>query len=64
MTYTESQSSIGKTGNNNNNSLSNLVMESHPPVSEEELLYYRIFQRHFPHPDAANLIGKWQGTLH
>jgi GTP cyclohydrolase I len=37
MTYTESQSSIGKTGSNNN-SLPNLVMESHPPVSEKEMI--------------------------
>ena len=37
MTYTESQSSIGKTGNNNY-SLSNLVMESHPPVSEADMI--------------------------
>ena len=35
-----------------------------PIGTKEELSYYRIFQRHFPHPDAANLIGKWQGTLH
>ena len=35
-----------------------------PISTKEELFYYRIFQRHFPHPDAANLIGKWQGTLH
>ena len=32
--------------------------------TKEELFYYRIFQSHFPHPDAAKLIGKWQGTLH
>jgi asparagine synthase (glutamine-hydrolysing) len=32
--------------------------------SKEELLYYRIFQSHFPHPDAPSLIGRWQGTLH
>ena len=32
--------------------------------SREELLYYRIFQKHFPHPDAASLIGRWEGTLH
>lgn len=35
-----------------------------PISSKEELLYYRIFQSHFSHPDVANLIGKWQGTLH
>ena len=35
-----------------------------PISTKEELFYYRIFQRHFPHPDAANLISKWQGTLH
>lgn len=35
-----------------------------PIGTKEELFYYSIFQRHFPHPDAANLIGKWQGTLH
>lgn len=32
--------------------------------SQEELLYYRIFQKHFPHPDAAQVIGRWGGTLH
>ncbi|MDJ0712667.1 MAG: asparagine synthase B [Prochloraceae cyanobacterium] len=35
-----------------------------PVSSKEELFYYRMFQSHFPHPDVANLIGKWQGTLH
>lgn len=35
-----------------------------PLSTKEELFYYRIFQSHFPHPDAAKLIGKWQGTLH
>lgn len=35
-----------------------------PVKSKEELLYYRIFQHHFSHPDAANLIGRWQGNLH
>ena len=35
-----------------------------PLSTKEELFYYRIFQRHFPHPDAADLIGKWLGTLH
>ncbi len=35
-----------------------------PISTKEELFYYQIFQRHFPHPDASNLIGKWQVTLH
>ncbi|MDY7014986.1 MAG: asparagine synthase B [Cyanobacteriota bacterium] len=35
-----------------------------PIGTKEELSYYRLFQSHFPHPDAASLIGKWQGTLH
>lgn len=36
MTYTESQSSI--ISNDNNSFLSNLMMKSHPPVSEEEMI--------------------------
>ena len=35
-----------------------------PVSTREELFYYRIFERHFSHPDAAHLIGRWQGTLH
>ncbi|MEM7557049.1 MAG: asparagine synthase B [Cyanobacteria bacterium P01_A01_bin.84] len=35
-----------------------------PAQSKEELLYYSHFQKHFSHPDAANLIGKWEGNLH
>lgn len=35
-----------------------------PVSSKEELFYYQIFRNHFTHPDAAALIGKWQGTLH
>lgn len=44
--------------------LDEAVSAGFPISHKEELFYYRIFQRHFPHPDAANLIGKWQGTLH
>lgn len=32
--------------------------------SPEELLYYRLFQDYFPHPDAANVVGRWGGVLH
>lgn len=32
--------------------------------SKEGLLYYQIFKSHFTHPDAAKLVGKWQGILH
>lgn len=35
-----------------------------PISSKEELLYYRIFQKHFPHPNAISLVGKWDRTLH
>ena len=35
-----------------------------PVSSQEELFYYRIFEQHFPHPDAAKVIGRWGGTLH
>ena len=35
-----------------------------PVNSQEELFYYRIFEQHFPHPDAALVIGRWGGTLH
>jgi asparagine synthase (glutamine-hydrolysing) len=35
-----------------------------PVSTREELFYFRIFERHFSHPDAAHLIGRWQGTLH
>ncbi|MGV2829845.1 asparagine synthase B [Myxosarcina sp. GI1(2024)] len=35
-----------------------------PISSKEELFYFRIFQSHFPHPNAPNLIGRWQGNLH
>ena len=35
-----------------------------PVNSQEELLYYRIFQKHFPHPDATQVIGRWGGALH
>lgn len=34
-----------------------------PALSKEELLYYNIFEHHFDHPDAINLIGKWKGKL-
>ncbi|WP_036487687.1 asparagine synthase B [Myxosarcina sp. GI1] len=40
------------------------IAEELPIGSKEELFYFRIFQSHFPHPDAANLIGRWQGNLH
>ncbi|EDX87772.1 asparagine synthase (glutamine-hydrolyzing) [Synechococcus sp. PCC 7335] len=35
-----------------------------PVDTQEELFYYRIFEQHFPHPDAAKVIGRWGGTLH
>ncbi|MGB3191758.1 MAG: asparagine synthase B [Limnoraphis sp.] len=35
-----------------------------PISSKEEFLYYRIFQRHFPHPHSINLVGMWEKTLH
>ena len=35
-----------------------------PISTREELFYYRIFEKHFPHPDAAKVIGRWGGTLH
>ena len=35
-----------------------------PVSTQEELFYYRIFEKHFPHPDAARVIGRWEGTLH
>ncbi|MDJ0620473.1 MAG: asparagine synthase B [Calothrix sp. MO_192.B10] len=35
-----------------------------PVSTKEELFYYRIFKSYFPHPNAANLIGKWERTLH
>lgn len=35
-----------------------------PASSKEELFYYNIFEHHFDHPDASNLIGKWKGKLH
>ncbi len=35
-----------------------------PVSTQEELFYYRIFEKHFPHPDAAKVIGRWGGTLH
>ncbi len=44
--------------------LEGAITQGLPVSSKEELFYYRIFQTHFPHPDAAALIGKWQGTLH
>ncbi|MFW6181804.1 MAG: asparagine synthase B [Spirochaetota bacterium] len=35
------------------------------PVSTgEELLYHRIFRRHFRHADAEVLVGRWKGVLH
>jgi hypothetical protein len=33
-------------------------------VRGEEQHYYNLFKRWFDHPDAENLIGKWQGNLH
>jgi asparagine synthase (glutamine-hydrolysing) len=38
--------------------------QGYPAKSTEELLYYRIFEKHFPHPDAVTVVGKWEGTLH
>lgn len=35
-----------------------------PVNTQEELFYYRIFHQHFPHPDAAQVIGRWAGALH
>ena len=35
-----------------------------PVSTQEELFYYRIFHEHFPHPDAAKIMGRWGGTLH
>lgn len=35
-----------------------------PISSKEELLYYKIFQKYFPHPHATNLVGMWEKTLH
>ncbi|MGD1929710.1 MAG: asparagine synthase B [Leptolyngbyaceae cyanobacterium] len=44
--------------------LADAIAQGLPVSSQEELLYYRIFQKHFPHPDAARVIGRWGGTLH
>lgn len=35
-----------------------------PVNTQEELFYYGIFHQHFPHPDAAKVMGRWDGTLH
>lgn len=32
--------------------------------SREELLYFRIFQQHFPDPKTLDLVGTWDKTLH
>ncbi|PPT09003.1 Asparagine synthetase [Geitlerinema sp. FC II] len=44
--------------------LDNARRDGQPVSSKEEFVYYRTFQHHFPHPDAPDLIGRWQGTLH
>ncbi len=38
--------------------------QGYPVSSKEELFYYQIFKRHFDHPDATKLVGRWQGTLY
>ncbi|MDB9529670.1 asparagine synthase B [Oscillatoria sp. CS-180] len=40
------------------------IAQGAPVSSREELFYYQIFHKHFPHPDAAQVIGRWGGTLH
>ena len=44
--------------------LAEAISQGLPVSSQEELFYYRIFNQHFPHPDAAKVIGRWDGTLH
>ncbi|MEC4816619.1 MAG: asparagine synthase B [Scytonema sp. PMC 1069.18] len=38
--------------------------QGYPVSTTEELLYFRIFEKYFPHPDAATLVRRWEGTLH
>lgn len=38
--------------------------EGQPVRCKEELFYFNIFKKHFDHPDAAALVGSWQGELH
>ena len=35
-----------------------------PVSTKEELLYFRIFQNHFPDSNALALVGMWDKTLH
>jgi len=44
--------------------LAEAMSQGLPVSTQEELFYYRIFEKHFPHPDAAKVIGRWGGTLH
>lgn len=39
-------------------------IQGFPVNTQEELFYYGIFHQHFPHPDAAKVMGRWEGTLH
>jgi asparagine synthase (glutamine-hydrolysing) len=38
--------------------------QGYPVSTTEELLYFRIFEKYFSHPDAATLVRRWEGTLH
>lgn len=44
--------------------LATAIAQKAPVQTQEELFYYRIFHEYFPHPDAAQVIGRWGGTLH
>ncbi|TVQ45663.1 MAG: asparagine synthase B [Gloeocapsa sp. DLM2.Bin57] len=44
--------------------LAEAICQEFPIKDKEGLLYYQIFQSHFNNPEIANLVGRWQGTLH
>lgn len=53
-----------KTANITREELLEAREQSKPVSSKEELFYFNIFKDHFDHPDAENLVGRWDGNLH
>ena len=45
-------------------SLAEAQAQGLPVSTQEESFYYHIFHQHCPYPDAAQIIGRWVGTLH
>ena len=47
-----------------NQSFAEVQCRGEPISSKEEVLYYRIFQQHFPDTNVTSLVGQWDKTLH